>query len=162
MVRVVRIVAPQFKEDSCTIVECTGGRVRIARTILLVEDDRDLCDAMALALHRRGYEVQAANDAVEAEEFLERGLPDLLITDMMLPGASGFYVMRRMEEQSQGRVPVLMMSANTSRAHRDYALSAGASGFLAKPFALAELVAAAEKFCPLPVLIPAELAAAGP
>ena len=131
------------------------------RTILLVEDETDLRDAMAMVMRRHGYEVLAAADAVEAEEYLSHGLPDLLIADMMLPGASGFHVVRLVEEQSEGRVPVVMISANSSRPHRDYALAAGASAFLAKPFALAELVAAAEKFCPLPTNRTAELVAAG-
>ena len=130
------------------------------RTILLVEDERDLLEAMATTLMRRGFEVFTSADAIEAEEFLSRGLPDLLIADVMLPGASGFSIAELVVERSEGQVPVLMMSGNTGRAHREYALAAGAKGFLAKPFSMAELIAATEKFCPLPVPEAAELASA--
>ena len=121
-----------------------------SRTILLVEDEPDNREAMALELRRHGYVVHAAADAVEAEAALNRGLPDLVISDMILPGASGFRIVALVDSLSEGRVPVLMISANTSRAHRDYALEIGANRFLAKPFALSELVAAAETLCPLP------------
>ena len=118
------------------------------RTILLVEDDTDLRDAMALALERSGFAVRAVGDAREAETALQCGLPCLVITDMMLPGASGFTIIRSVVERSEGQIPVLMISGNTSREHRDYALAAGANGFLAKPFDLDELISLARKFCP--------------
>lgn len=126
-----------------------------SRTVLVVEGEPDLREAMALGLRRRGYEVQTAGDAVEAEDLLARGLPHLLVTDMMLPGRSGFQVARLVEERSDGRVPVVMVSANTSPAHRDYAFASGVDTFLAKPVSPVELAAAAEELCPLPALRPA-------
>lgn len=117
------------------------------RTILLVEDDPDLRDAMERALEQSGFAVRAVADAVDAEAALNSGLPCLVITDMMLPGASGFSIIRSVVERSEGQVPVLMISGNTSREHRDYALAAGANGFLAKPFDLDELISLARMFC---------------
>ena len=117
------------------------------RTILLVEDDPDLRDAMERALEQSGFAVRAVADAVDAEAALNSGLPCLVITDMMLPGASGFSVIRSVVERSEGQTPVLMISGNTSRVHRDYALAAGANGFLAKPFDLDDLILLARKFC---------------
>lgn len=120
-----------------------------SRTILLVEDEPHLREAMAFALRRRGYEVLTAVDAHEADDLLARGLPDLLVVDMLLPGPSGFQVVRSVRERSDERVPVLMASGNSSSAHRNYAYAAGVDAFLAKPFALAELVGQAEALCPL-------------
>ena len=98
------------------------------RTILLVEDERDLLEAMATTLMRRGFEVFTSADAIEAEEFLSRGLPDLLIADVMLPGASGFSIAELVVERSEGQVPVLMMSpacsVSPSRVFRSPAMAA--------------------------------------
>ncbi|MDB5307914.1 MAG: response regulator [Gemmataceae bacterium] len=124
--------------------------MKTARTVLLVEDEPEQREAMAFALRRRGYDVVTAGDAAGAEEVLVRDLPDLLVTDMMLPGRSGYQVLRLAAEVSNGRLPAIMMSANTAPAHRDYALAAGADRFLAKPFSLADLARAAEALCPPP------------
>src|SRR5207244_11174699 len=97
---------------------------------------------MAFALQREGYEVLPATDAAEAELLLERGLPDLVVADMMLTGPSGFHVVRLVADRSEGRVPAIMISGNTSTAHRAYALASGAASFLPKPFALADLLGA--------------------
>ena len=121
-----------------------------ARTVLVVEGEADLREAMANVLDRRGYKVLTAGDAAAAEDLLARGLPHLLVTAMLLPGRSGFQVARLVVERSDGRVPVVMVSANTSPAHRDYALASGVDVFLARPVSPAELAAAAEELCPLP------------
>jgi DNA-binding response OmpR family regulator len=104
---------------------------------------------MALTLCRRGYEVLVATDLAAADDLLTRTLPDLLVTDMLLPGPSGFQVVRTVSERSDGRVPVVMVSAVASPAHRDYAYAAGVDAFLARPFALAEFQATVEELCPL-------------
>ena len=135
--------------------------MRTARTVLLVADEPDLREAASLALQRRGYRVHTAADAPAAEAALAGGLPDLLVAEMMLPGASGFQVVRLVAERSDGRVPVVMMSAAASPPHRDYAFAAGADVFLAKPFSLAELARTAEELCPMPAPRPVSLAAAG-
>ena len=119
-----------------------------ARKVLLVEDDPDLRLKIVSVLRDKGYEVSAVADAVGVEEATARGLPDLLVTEMMLPGRSGFQVLRLVAERSDWRVPAIMMSAIASTAPKDYALASGADAFLAKPFALAELVGAAEELCP--------------
>ena len=121
-----------------------------SRTVLLVEDEVDQLETMAFTLRRRGYEVVTAGDTGGAEEYLARHIPDLLVTEMMLPGRSGFQLLRLAAERWDRRVPAIMMSGNTAPAHRDYALAMGATEFLAKPFSLAELADAAETLCPLP------------
>jgi DNA-binding response OmpR family regulator len=120
-----------------------------SRTVLLVEDEPGPREAMAFALRRRGYEVVTVGDVAGAEDVLARGLPDLLVTDMMLPGRSGFQLLRLVAEGVDGRVPAIMVSTFAAAAHRDYALAAGADVFLAKPLSLAELACAAETLCPL-------------
>ena len=130
-----------------------------AQTILLVEDEPDLREVIALDLRRRGYDVQLAGDVPEAERLVQQGPPELVVVDMMLPGASGFRVLQLVKERSEGRVPVIMMSGNNSHAHRAYALAAGADAFLAKPFGPEELAEAIAGLCP--VTRPEPVAATG-
>lgn len=120
------------------------------RTVLVVEDDADIRDDVAFALRRRGYKVVVAADGDAADALLGHGPPDLLVTDMMLPGRSGFQLARRVKELSDGRVPVVMVSGNGSPAHQDYALVAGIDAFLPKPFTLEALVCLVAELCPLP------------
>ena len=123
--------------------------MELARTVLIVEDDSDLRDALAAVLRRRGYTVLTTGDADAADGLLALTVPDLVITDMMLPGASGFHVIRTVKDRPGGdRVPVVMMSANASPAHRDYALAIGADRFVGKPFALGTLVQTVTDLCP--------------
>jgi DNA-binding response OmpR family regulator len=130
--------------------------LELARTVLIVEDEPDLRDALAETLHRRGYSVTTAADAAAANDRLVDGLPSLLVTDMMLPGASGFEVIRSVKDRPNGdRVRVIMMSANRSAAHRDYAFATGADRFFTKPFALTAIVQAADELCQLARFSPA-------
>lgn len=115
---------------------------------LLVEDDPELCEVMADALGRRGFDVVTSHHGDEAAARLADELPDLLVTDLMLPGTSGFMLTRLAKERSDGRVAVILVTGNTSAAHRDYALAAGADIFLGKPFPLAALADAAAELCP--------------
>ena len=119
------------------------------RTVLLVESDPALLDALGFALRRRGYHVLAALDGHRAAELLDRKLPDALVLDMFLPAQSGFQVARLAKERSDGAVPVVMLSGASAGAHRDYAAALGVDSFLAKPSA-AEVLATVEALCPLP------------
>lgn len=122
--------------------------VNSRRRILLVEDDEGIREAVEYALRRQGYHVVAMEDGDQACNWLARELPDLAVVDMMMPGSSGFVVARTIKEKSGERVPVLMMSGNTTTAHRDYAYAAGADIFLRKPFLPEELIDAVVSLCP--------------
>ena len=121
-----------------------------SRTVLLVEDEPDFRDTIAFVLRRHGYAVTPTATVAEAEARLASGLPDLLLVDMMLPGESGFQILRLVKERSDGRVPAIMMSGYTSIAHQHYALAAGVELFLPKPFKVAQLLDAIDLLCPLP------------
>jgi len=117
-------------------------------TILLVEDEPSLLEALEYTLRRHGYDVIAVGDGHEACGWLAKELPDLAIVDMMIPGASGFTVTGLIKDRSDERVPVIMMSGNTAAAHRDYAFASGADVFLAKPFMPAALMDSIRSLCP--------------
>jgi len=121
-----------------------------SRTILLVSDESEFRDTVAFVLRRRGYQVENAPNAEEAESWLAENVPDLLLVEMLLPDRSGYQVLRFAKERSDGRIPAIMMSGHASGPHQDYAFAAGADLFLPKPFTLAQLHDAVGAICPLP------------
>ena len=110
-----------------------------ATQLLIVDDDVELCTMLAEYLEPEGFAVDTAGSAPHALERLGRGGLDLVVLDVMLPGLSGFEVLRRIRAVS--RVPVLMLTARGEEVDRVVGLEMGAEDYLAKPFSPRELVA---------------------
>jgi CheY-like chemotaxis protein len=110
-------------------------------TILMIEDGDVEREALAGWLRREGYAVLTAADGREALDRLRRGpRPDLVLLDMLLPGADGWeFLRRRRQDSALARVPVLMMTA-VGVASREWASSLGAAGYLKKPFETEDLL----------------------
>ena len=108
--------------------------------ILIAEDDRAVRDAVERALAFEGYEVIAARDGSEALQRVLNDKPDLVVLDVMMPIVDGFETCRRLRA-SGNQVPILMLTARTEVSDRVEGLDAGADDYLAKPFALEELLA---------------------
>ncbi len=118
--------------------------------ILLVEDEENIRETIALALRSEGYRVSTAEDGRSALEFLQSiqrrghiaetpGL-DLIILDVMLPGINGLDLCRFLRREGSG-IPVLMLSAKGTEADRVVGLEVGADDYLTKPFGMRELIA---------------------
>lgn len=109
--------------------------------ILIVEDDGEMRSLVARLLREASFRVSTARDGREMWEVLENpaGHPDLILLDVMLPGASGLDLLRRLRERS--RVPVLMLTARGEEMDRVLGLELGADDYVAKPFAPRELIA---------------------
>jgi DNA-binding response OmpR family regulator len=120
------------------------------RTILLADDEPQVREAMAVALRRKGYRVIETDDGADAVRLIADEPPDLVVVDMLLPGASGFRVAQAVRDATDGRTPVVMVSANSSDVHQDYAFASGVDRFLPKPFALGKLVDLVASLCPPP------------
>ncbi len=110
--------------------------------ILLVEDDTAIAQALRLHLEQAGYRLQHEADGARAHELLRQPQPpwDLVLLDLMLPGADGWDLCRLLRQQ-QPAVPVIMLSARSAEAHRVLGLELGADDYLAKPFSMLELLA---------------------
>lgn len=117
-----------------------GGIVEGA-TVLVVEDDPTLLSTLAYNLSREGYRVLAAADGETGLATARRELDqlDLVILDVMLPGISGFHVLRQIRAASD--IPILMLSARGEEQDRIDGLELGADDYVVKPFALRELLA---------------------
>jgi two-component system response regulator CpxR len=107
--------------------------------LLLVDDDAELCAMLREYLEPEGFDAETAENGQSALERLARGGIDLVVLDVMLPGLSGFEVLRRLRATS--RVPVLMLTARGEEIDRVVGLEMGADDYLAKPFSPRELVA---------------------
>lgn len=107
-------------------------------TVLIVDDEENIRDAIAYTLKREGFDVLTATTGHEAID-LARKLPDVVLLDIMLPGIDGLEVLRRLRAESN--VPVLMLSAKGDEIDRVVGLEIGADDYITKPFAMRELVA---------------------
>jgi len=110
------------------------------RTVLVIDDERGFCDVVSVILESQGYEVQQAYEANDAFGMLTETVPDLILTDLMLPEIDGLSLIRRLRETpSWAQIPVVMISAHSDPEIQESAKQAGADGFIAKPFSATEL-----------------------
>jgi len=107
--------------------------------ILVIDDDIELCELLSDYLQPEGFEVEAVHQAQAGLELALAGGHDLVVLDVMLPGMTGFEVLRRIRTQST--VPVLMLTARGEEMDRITGLEMGADDYLAKPFNPRELLA---------------------
>jgi signal transduction histidine kinase/DNA-binding response OmpR family regulator len=110
--------------------------------VLVADDNRDLRDYVRRLLQDAGYAVDVAADGAGALEAARRQRPDLLLTDVMMPGMDGFQLLQAVREDPQlSDLPVVMLSARAGEEAQVEGLEAGADDYLAKPFSARELLA---------------------
>ncbi|MCQ0033043.1 DNA-binding response regulator [Burkholderia glumae] len=110
------------------------------KRILIVEDDADIANVLALHLRDERYEVVHCANGDDGLRRLEQGGWDALILDLMLPGVDGLEICRRARAMAR-YTPIIIISARSSEVHRILGLELGADDYLAKPFSMLELVA---------------------
>lgn len=117
------------------------------KTILLVDDDRDILFAMQTALADLGPVILTANDGNEAIALSEQKNPDLVVLDQMLPKRSGFLVMEKLKRGKKRSDPprVIMITGNLGSRHKVYAETLGVDTYLNKPFRMEKLLDAIKK-----------------
>ena len=108
--------------------------------ILVVEDDLAIARGIVHNLEYEGYEVRSATHGAAALPVIAEFEPDLVILDIMLPGMSGFEILRQLREQGND-VHVIILSAKTTENDKVEGLSIGADDYISKPFALREFLA---------------------
>ena len=115
-------------------------------TILVIDDDLAILEAIKLTLQDAGHEVETSTkDGRYINERIRKRRPDLIILDMLLSGHDGRDICKRLKSQEEtSDIPILMISAHPNARHAS--LEAGADDFLAKPFDIDELLDMVERY----------------
>src|ERR1017187_4378160 len=110
--------------------------------IQIVDDEKNIVEALRYNLDREGFETIVSYDGLAALEQARRELPDLIMLDWMLPGIDGLEVCRRLSVQESTRhIPVLMLTVRSDETDKVLGLEMGADDYMTKPFGTRELVA---------------------
>jgi DNA-binding response OmpR family regulator len=109
------------------------------KSILVVDDERNIVELVRLYLEKEGFAVTAASDGEQALVLYERTAPDMVILDLMLPKMDGFEVCRELRRRSD--VPILMLTARSEDVDAIVGLELGADDYVTKPFNPRALVA---------------------
>ncbi|MBO4981937.1 MAG: response regulator transcription factor [Lachnospiraceae bacterium] len=109
--------------------------------ILIVDDEKPICDLIDINLTAAGYHCRSVQDGLEALDLIESEKFDLILLDIMLPGADGFDIMEYIRPL---KIPVIFITAKSDVRDKVKGLKLGAEDYLAKPFEVVELVARVE------------------
>ena len=114
----------------------------MSSTILVVEDEPAIQELIAVNLSFAGHKVLRATDAEQAQTLIRAELPDLILLDWMLPGASGITLARKLRAEERTKaIPVIMLTAKGAEQDKVDGLEAGADDYITKPFSPKELMA---------------------
>ena len=111
---------------------------RNAKTVLVVDDDQDLLNLVALVLETDGFKVQTAADGRAGLAAVELGMPDLILLDMKMPVMNGWEFASEYHARYNGQAPIVVLTAAEDAKRR--AKEVGAVGWIGKPFDLDTLV----------------------
>lgn len=107
--------------------------------IMVVDDDKNICELLKLYLEKDGYKVSTVNDGQTAVKMQEIENPDLILLDIMLPKLDGWQVIREIRKNSN--VPVIMLTAKGETYDKVLGLELGADDYITKPFETREVIA---------------------
>ncbi len=110
-------------------------------SVLLIEDNRDIAESVIDYLEPRGFSVDYAADGIGGLHLAVTQAYDVLVLDVMLPGADGLVVCRKLREEARRDMPILMLTARDTLEDKIAGLDAGADDYLVKPFEIRELEA---------------------
>lgn len=114
----------------------------MSTTILVIEDEPAIQELISVNLSYAGHKVLRAFDAEQAQTLIRAELPDLILLDWMLPGASGITLAKKLRSDDRTRqVPIIMLTAKGSEHDKIEGLEAGADDYITKPFSPKELMA---------------------
>ena len=108
-------------------------------SILMIEDEKSICDFISKTLNSHQYKVNAAHNGKDGLTMITSSLPDLVLLDLGLPDMDGLEVIKKTREWSS--LPIIVISARTQEKEKVAALDAGADDYITKPFGTFELLA---------------------
>ena len=115
----------------------------MSKHVLLIEDEPNIIEALSFILSRDGWTVNTHSNGTTAMEAVLMRRPDVVILDVMLPGRSGYDILRDMREHPDTQsLPVMMLTARGQSKDREMAERAGVNAFMTKPFSNSEMLEA--------------------
>lgn len=109
--------------------------------ILVVEDNPQNLELVQFLLEEEGFRLRTAADADSVRAEVERGLPDLILMDIQLPGVDGLDLVREIRQRDDGgTVPIVALTAHAMRGDRERFLDGGCDGYISKPIEIATFV----------------------
>ncbi|WP_146587246.1 response regulator transcription factor [Puniceibacterium confluentis] len=119
------------------------------KQVLVIEDEPNIIEAISFILSRDGWTVRTHSNGVTAVDTVLMRKPDVVILDVMLPGKSGYDILRELREMPEtSALPILMLTARGQAKDRELAERAGVSHFMTKPFSNAEVLDAVRALVP--------------
>lgn len=113
----------------------------MAKRILVVDDEAKLLRAVAVDLRAEGYDVTTARSGAEALTLVAQSLPDLIVSDIRMPGIDGYQLARRLRENARTAIiPVIFLTAKDTSADRIEGFRSGVDAYITKPFEPDELL----------------------
>jgi phosphate regulon transcriptional regulator PhoB len=110
--------------------------------ILIIEDEKDIAEAIEYNLSKEGYKVSKAFDGTNGLRAAQAKSPDLIILDLMLPGIDGFEICKQLKKDAKtSHIPIIMLTAKSGEVDKVLGLELGADDYITKPFSMRELVA---------------------
>ena len=120
--------------------DCSQGGDEMGKRVLLIEDEPNIIEAISFILSRDGWTVHTHEDGTSAMDKVLALPPDMIILDVMLPGRSGFDILRDLRGHDVTRqTPVMMLTARGQDKDRELAMRLGANLFMTKPFSNTEV-----------------------
>jgi len=105
------------------------------KKILIVDDERDMVEALTVRLEKNGYGVISAYDGLDGLEKAKRERPDLIILDLMLPKMDGYRVCALLKKDSRySMIPIIIFTAKAQVSDRELGIELGAEAYITKPF----------------------------
>jgi len=115
--------------------------VIIMKTILLIEDEKNILLVFSKLLKKAGYRVLTADNGIKGLEIAQESKPDLIILDLLIPKLDGLVILETLkEEENTTDIPVVIISANSNQNSIENGLKAGAENYLVKPISRNELL----------------------
>jgi two-component system, OmpR family, response regulator len=109
--------------------------------IAVVDDHREIRELVGKYLQQQGYRVSTAENGTALRRLVERGAPDLVVLDIMMPGEDGLTLCRELRARTGPAIPIIFLTARTDETDRVIGLELGADDYLVKPFSSRELLA---------------------
>jgi DNA-binding NarL/FixJ family response regulator len=114
----------------------------VKKRVMIVDDEANLLMALEASLRAEGYEVIAAKDAAQALALIAESVPDIIVSDVRMPGTDGYALARRLRASPRTRLlPIVFLTAKDTVADRIEGFKSGVDAYMTKPFENAELLA---------------------